>query len=123
MKEQKKGTSGKGLKAKANESVQQWTLLNPEGVIHVEVMKLNPHPVSLEGKTVMLRANGKHNSGTFLDRMAELLEKEVKGIQILKSWSLAPESNVLSHSPDRSRQIAETLAKFKPDLVIASNAD
>ena len=63
----------KNLPARAEEP-QQWTLLNPEGVVRVEEMEIRPHPSSLEGKTVMLRANGKHNSEPFLDRVAELLE-------------------------------------------------
>ncbi len=113
---------GKGLRARAEEP-QQWTLLNAEGVVQVEEMKINPHPVTLEGKTVLLRSNGKQNAEPFLDRVQELLEKEVKGIKVIKSWQVAPETGIVSQSPDRSREIAETLARSKPDLVIGSSAD
>jgi hypothetical protein len=122
MKGEKMPDKAKKLRTAA-EQPNRWTLLDPEGVIRIEEMKISPRPSSLEGKTVMLRANGKHNSEPFLDRVAELLEKEVKGIKTIKSWHLAPETNVVSHNPDRSREIARTIAKSKPDLVIASNAD
>ena len=39
--------------------IQKWEVLNPEGVIKIEPMKINPHPSTLEGKTIMLRWNGK----------------------------------------------------------------
>ena len=112
----------KNLRARAEEP-RQWTLLKPEGVIRVEETKIRPRPSSLEGKTVLLRANGKHNSEPFLDRLAELLEKEVRGIKTIKAWHFAPETNMIRQNPGRSREIAETIAKSKPDLVIASNAD
>ncbi len=122
MKRKKMPGKGKNLRARA-EKPCQWTLLRPEGAIRVEETKVRPRPSSLEGKTVLLRTNGKHNSEPFLDRVAELLEKEVKGIKIVKAWHLAPETNMISQNPGRSREIAETLVKSKPDLVIASNAD
>jgi hypothetical protein len=39
----------------------------------VGLIKLNPHPFTLEGKTVVLRWNGKYNGDNFLNRIAELL--------------------------------------------------
>ena len=103
---------------------QRWELLNPEGVIKIEPMEISPHPSTLEGKTVLLRWNGKHNGDKFLDRVAELLAQRVKGIKIIKSWEVAPETvDPISGSQERSKELMKKLAAFKPDLVIGSQAD
>ena len=103
---------------------QRWEILNPEGVIKIEPMEINPHPSTLEGKTVLLRWNGKHNGDKFLDRVAELLAQKVKDIKIIKSWEVAPETvEPISGSQERSMELMKKLAAFKPDLVIASQAD
>ena len=109
--------------ASAEEAVQRWDLINPEGVIKLEPMKINAHPSTLEGKTVVLRGNSKHNSDNFLNRIAELLQKEVKGIKIIKAWEVAPETYAISQNPDVAKQFAEKIASLKPDLVIASQCD
>jgi len=109
--------------ASASEAIQQWDLINPEGTIKLEPMKTNAHPSTLEGKTVVLRTNGKHNADNFLDRVAELLERDVKDIKIIKTWKVAPETNTISQNPDLSNKFAETVASYKPDLVIASQCD
>lgn len=102
----------------------RWEILNPEGVIKIEPMEINPHPSTLEGKTVLLRWNGKHNGDKFLDRLAELLAQRVKGIKIIKSWEVAPETvDPISGSQERSMELMKKLAAFKPDLVIGSQAD
>jgi hypothetical protein len=100
-----------------------WDLMNPEGVVKTEPMKVNPHPTTLVGKTVVIRANGKHNADNFLNRIAELLQKEVKDIKLIKLWEVAPETNTISQNPDLSKQFAEKIASFKPDLVIGSQCD
>ena len=106
------------------EAAQKWELINPEGVIRIEPMKINPHPSTLEGKTVMLRWNGKHNGDNFLNRVSELLTERVKDIKIIKSWELAPETvDPISGSQERSMELMKKLAAFKPDLVIGSQAD
>jgi len=107
----------------AEEAVQEWELLNPEGVIKVEPMKVNAHPTTLVDKTVVLRANGKHNSDNFLERVAQLLAKEAKDIKVIKTWEAAPETYRSSQNPDSSKKFAEKVASFKPDLVIASQCD
>ena len=110
--------------ALTKEAVQKWELMNPEGVIRIEPMKINPHPSTLEGKTVMLRWNGKHNGDNFLNRVSELLTERVKDIKIIKSWELAPETvDPISGSQERSMELMKKLAAFKPDLVIGSQAD
>jgi len=100
-------------------------ILNPEGVIQIEpTVKLNPHPSTLEGKTIMLRWNGKHNGDRFLNRIAELLTKEIKGVRIIKSWEVAPETvEPITGSEERSMELMKKLAAYKPDLVIGSQAD
>jgi hypothetical protein len=108
----------------AKEGDQGWEILNPEGVIKIEPMEINPHPASLEGKTVLLRWNGKHNGDKFLDRVADLLAQKVKGIKIIKSWEVAPETvDPISGSQERSMELMKKLGAFKPDLVIGSQAD
>ncbi len=108
----------------SKEANQRWELLNPEGVIKIKPMEINPHPTTLEGKTVLLRWNGKHNGDKFLDRVAELLAQKVKGIKIIKSWEVAPETvDPISGSQERSVELMKKLAAFKPDLVIGSQAD
>jgi hypothetical protein len=103
---------------------QRWEILNPEGVIKIKPMEINPHPSTIEGKTVLLRWNGKHNGDKFLDRLAELLTQNVKGIKIIKSWEVAPDTvDPISGSDERSLELMKMLAAFKPDLVIASQAD
>jgi hypothetical protein len=107
----------------AKEASQEFELVNPESVVKVEPMNINAHPSTLEGKTVVLRANGKHNSDKALDRVAELLQKEVKGVKIVKLWEVYPESNVISQGPELSKTIAEKIATYKPVLVIGSSGD
>ena len=107
-----------------SEANQRWELLNPEGVIKIKPMEINPHPTTIEGKTVLLRWNGKHNGDKFLDRVAELLAQRAKGIKIIKSWEVAPETvDPISGSDERSLELMKMLAAFKPDLVIGSQAD
>jgi len=108
----------------AEEGVQRWEVLNPEGVIKIEPMKINPQPSTLAEKTVLLRWNGKHNGDKFLERVADLLTQKVKDIKIIKSWEVAPETvDPISGSQERSMELMKKLAAFKPDLVIGSQAD
>lgn len=118
------GLLGGPIDILAEEKIQDWELINPEGVVKIEIMKLNPHPSRLEGKTIMLRSNGKHNGDKFLIRVGELLKDKVKDIKIIYSWEVAPETvDPITGSHERSKKFAQKLASFKPDLVIASQAD
>jgi hypothetical protein len=107
----------------SKEATQTWDLVNPEGDVKIQPMEVNPHPASLEGKTVMLRWNGKHNGDNFLNVVAEMISKQVKNVKIIKSWEVAPETANTSSTPERSSQYVKQLAAFKPDLVIGSQAD
>ena len=111
------------ITALAKEGGQEWVLVNPEGVMKIEPMKVNPHPTTLRGKTVLLRWNGKHNGDNFLNRVAELLSKEVKDVKIIKSWQVAPETAIIAGNPDRSQQFVKKLSSPRPDIVIGSQAD
>ena len=118
------GLLGSPIDVLAKEKMQEWELINPEGVVKIEPMKLNPHPPRLEGKTIMLRSNGKHNGDKFLIRVGELLRDKVKDIKIIYSWEVAPETvDPITGSYERSKKFAQKLASFKPDLLIASQAD
>jgi hypothetical protein len=107
----------------AKEAVQEWELINPQGVVKIVPMEVNPHPSTLEGKTVMLRWNGKHNGDLFLDRVAELLAEKIKDIKIIKSWQVALETADISQNENKSKQFVQKLAAFKPDIVIGSQCD
>jgi len=118
------GLIGDPIDVFAEQKVQDWELINPEGVVKIETMKLTPHPSRLEGKTIMLRSNGKHNGDKFLIRVGELLKDKVKDIKIIYSWEVAPETvDPITGNHERSKRFAQKLASFKPDLVIASQAD
>ena len=103
---------------------QVWEFLNPEGVVKIEPMKINPHPSTLEGKTIMLRWNGKHNGDHLLNRVGELLSDKIKDVRVIKSWEVAPETvDPIAGSQERSQEFAKTIAKFKPDIVIGAQSD
>jgi len=111
------------MASSAKEAAQEYELINPEGVVKLEPMSVNLHPTTLEGKTVVLRSNGKHNADNALDRLAELLKKEVKNINIIKAWELVPETRAVSQGSETSEQYAKKIAALKPAIVIASQAD
>ena len=110
-------------KAEAKEPIQEWELINPEGIVKIDPIKINPHPSTLEGKTVVLRWNGKPNGDNFFNRVAGLLTERVKNIKIIKMWELDPSTAVRSPSQEVSKEIASKIAKLKPDLVIGCQAD
>ncbi len=111
------------LIASAADVVQEWKLVNPEGVVNIEPMKLAPRLTTLEGKTVVLQWNGKTNGDKFLNQIAEMLTQQFKGIKLVKAWELAPKLKTISQNQTNSQKIADKIASWKPDLVIASQAD
>ena len=94
-----------------------------EPMIKVGPVRMNPHPASLAGKTVVLRWNGQCNGDTFLNNLAELLKKETKQVRIIKMWEADANTAVISNDLARSEKIAEEIAAKKPTLVIAAQAD
>ena len=106
---------------------QEWELMNPEGVVEIQPIKLATRLTTLEGKTVALRWNGKQNGNHFLDRLAELLTERVNGVKIIKIYELEPWTNVTAGppymSPEDAKKIAAKIGSYKPELVIAAQAD
>ena len=86
-------------------------------------VKLNGHPPTLEGKTVLLRWNGKYNGDKFLARLGELLTQQVKNVKIIKLWEMDSTTAAISKNGEASEELANKIVKLKPDLVIAAQAD
>lgn len=86
-------------------------------------VKLNPHPAGLEGKTVVLRWNGKYNGDKFLFRVGELIKQQVKGVRVIRMWEMDKETAAISRNGAMSEDVADRIAKRKADLVIAAQAD
>ena len=89
----------------------------------VGAVKMNPHPSSLEGKTVVLRWNGKYNGDKYLSRVGELMSQQIKTVKIIKMWEIDKSTAAISKNAEVSEQVAASIAKLKPDLVIAAQAD
>jgi hypothetical protein len=91
--------------------------------IKVGPVKIVSHPSTLEGKTVLLRWNGKPNGDNFLNRVAELLTEQVKGVKIIKMWEVDKSTAVISGSLKKSEALAEKIVELKPDIVVSAQAD
>lgn len=102
---------------------QEWELINPTGVIEKAAIKPAPRINALEGKTIALRWNGKHNGNVVLDHLAELLGKKFPTAKIVKTYESDASLNKISGSDAEADRIAKTIAAVKPDIVIASQAD
>jgi hypothetical protein len=105
------------------EAVQEWELINPAGTIAITPVKPAPRLSSLEGKTVVLRWNGKHNGNNFLDRIAELLAEKAPGSKVIRLYEVDKSTVKISGSNAASARIAKVIKNLKGDLVIASQAD
>jgi hypothetical protein len=103
-------------------SGESWAA-SKEELPKVGPVKLNAHPSSLEGKTVVLRWNGKYNGDKFLLRVGELLTQQVKGVKVVRLWEMDKETAAISKNGAMSEEVAGKIAKLKADLVIASQAD
>ena len=77
----------------------------------------------MEGKTVLLRWNGKYNGDKFLARVGELLAQQVKGVKVIRLWEMDSTTAAISKNGEMSEEVAGKMAKLKPDLVIAAQAD
>ncbi len=108
-----------GKKDSTTEPIGEWEVLSPEPVASGDPFKLNPHPSTLVGKTVVLRKNHKPNSDKFLDRVAELMSDAVKAVRVIKAWEVVPGSDVEYPKPEILKKIAE----LRPDLVISAQGD
>lgn len=109
--------------ASAKETVQQWELVNPAGVIKITPIKMPPRINTLEGKTIGLKWNMKPGGNIFLDRVAELLKEKVPSAKIIKFYEVEPTTVPQSANMDVADQKARIIAKYKPDIVIGSQCD
>jgi len=94
-----------------------------EGVPKIGPVRINTHPGTLEGKTILLRWNGKYNGDKFLSRIGELLAGQVKNVRIIKMWEVDSNTAIISKKMDVSEQIASKIAALKPNIVISAQAD
>jgi len=107
----------------AKETVQQWELVNPAGVIKITPIKMPPRISTLEGKTIGLKWNMKPGGNIFLDRVAELLKEKVPSAKIIKFYEVEPTTVPQSANMDVADQKARIIAKYKPDIVIGTQCD
>ena len=107
----------------AKEAIQSWELVNPAGVVEVKYFKPAPRLTSLDGKTIVLRWNEKHNGDLFLNRIAELLQKEVPTAKVIKLYEVDKSTIKISGSAKESNRIADVIKGLKADIVIATQAD
>jgi len=94
-----------------------------ESIPKIGPVKMNPHPSTLEGKTVLLRWNGKYNGDKFLSRVGELLIERVKNVRVIKMWEVDSTTAIISKKIEVSEQITSKIAKLKPNIVISAQAD
>jgi hypothetical protein len=104
-----------------------WELLVPEGAVIQEPLKLAPRITNLEGKTIGLRWNGKPNGEILLNKVVDLLKEGVPSIKIIKFYEVE-RSTIHTEPHGPPQQSIETEAKlikekYKPDLLIGSQAD
>jgi len=105
------------------EKPQAWEVINPTGVVRKVNFKPSPRLTTLEGKTIVLRWNGKHNGDNFLARLAELFVASYPTAQIVRAWEKDPSMNKISGSQDASRKMAQSLREMGADMVIAAQCD
>ncbi len=94
-----------------------------EGIPKIGPIKMNAHPSTLEGKTVLLHWNGKYNGDKFLSLLGELFNEQVKNVRIVKMWEVDPNTAIISKKMEVSEQIASKIAVLKPNIVISAQAD
>jgi hypothetical protein len=103
--------------------VQEWDLITPTGVIEKAVSKPAPRISTLDGKTIALRWNGKHNGNVVLDRLAELIGQKFPTAKVVKTYENDQSFNKISGSEAEADRITKSIAGVKPDIIIASQAD
>ena len=101
----------------------QAELVNPAGIIEKASVDPAKRIASLDGKTIALRWNSKHNGDVVLNRLAELLAKKYPSATIVKTYETDKSLNAISGTAAESERIAKAVASVKPDLVIASQCD
>ncbi len=77
----------------------------------------------MEGKTILLRWNFKHNGNHYLDRISELLAEKVPGAKVIKIYEMDRSTINQSGSLEDSARLAKVISALKPDLVIGAHGD
>jgi predicted dinucleotide-binding enzyme len=113
----------KAAKAQPAPAAQEWEVVVPMGVVAKANLKPAPRLSSLDGKTIVLRWNGKHNGDVFLTRVSELLAERVPTAKVVKAWEQDTSMNKISGSASESKRIAGSLKAMGADIVIASQCD
>ncbi len=109
--------------ARIKEKLQAWEVINPAGAIEMKTAKLAPRLDALEGKTILLRWNFKHNGNHYLDRISELLAEKVPSAKVIKVYETDRSTINQSGSIEDSARLAKGIAALKPDLVIGAHGD
>ena len=107
----------------AKERTQEWELINPAGVVQIKQVQLAPRITTLEGKTIVLRWNGKHNGDNFLNRIAELLKEKIPSAKVVKLYDVDKSTVKISGSAAESARIAQVIKGLHADIVIAAQSD
>ena len=107
----------------AKERTQEWEIINPAGVVQIKQVQLAQRITTLEGKTIVLRWNGKHNGNNFLDRIAELLKEKVPSAKVVKLYEVDKSTIKISGSIAESVRIAQVIKGLRADIVIAAQSD
>jgi hypothetical protein len=111
------------LSALGKEASQEWEMINPAGIVEVKYYKPADRLNTLDGKTVVLRWNGKHNGDNFLNRIAELLAEKVPAAKVIKLYEIDKTTIKISGSVQESARIAKVIKDLKADVVIAAQTD
>jgi hypothetical protein len=104
-------------------AVQEWDLITPIGVIEKAISKPAPRITTLEGKTIALRWNGKHNGDVVLNHLAQLISQKFPTAKVVKTYEADQSLNKISGSEAEADRITKTIGAVKPDILIASQAD
>jgi hypothetical protein len=107
----------------AKERTQEWVVINPAGMVEIKQVQLAPRITTLEGKTIVLRWNDKHNGNNFLDRVAELLKEKVPSAKVIKLYEIDKSTIKISGSVAESARIAQVIKGLHADIVIAAQSD
>jgi hypothetical protein len=107
----------------ARETPQEWVLVKPEGVIEIKHVEPAPRLTTLEGKTIVLRWNDKHNGNNFLDRTAELLKEKIPSAKVIKLYEIDKTTIKISGSNLEAARIAKIIKDLNADIVIAAQSD
>jgi len=105
------------------EKPQMWEIINPAGTIEMKTARLAPRLNTLEGKTIVLRWNFKHNGNHYLDRIFELLTEKVPSAKVIKLYEMDRSTINQSGSIEDSARLAKGIAALNPDLVIGAHGD